>query len=117
MAWSTIAEPLLHEMYYEDRCLLIQKEGFYYVYSKVSFFDTGAFYHSVEKKTKLYVGKSIPLLNSRKYSKGSSKLQSNSYLGGVFHLQKDDALFVKVGNTSKVVRHKSFENIFGAYMI
>ncbi|XP_076609441.1 tumor necrosis factor ligand superfamily member 14 [Chaetodon auriga] len=118
MAWSMDADPLLYEMDYKNGSLLIQKEGFYYVYSKVSFSDTDVFYHSVELKTKLYVGKSIPLLMSRKYSdKISNKMRSNSYLGGVFHLHKDDALFVKVSNSSKVRRYKSFENIFGAYMI
>lgn len=111
------ADPLLYQMKYRGGSLLIQKEGFYYVYSKVSFLDTGVFHHSVDLKTKLYPGKSITLLNSRKYSELSSKTRSNSYLGGVFHLRKDDAVCVKVSNTSNVLRHKSFENIFGAYMI
>ncbi len=111
------ADPLLHEMDYKDKSLIVQKEGYYYVYSKVSFLDTDVFHHSVHVKTKLYIGKSIPLLSSRKYSEGSSKIRSNSYLGGVFHLNKDDALFVKVSNASKILRYKSFENIFGAYMI
>lgn len=111
------ADPLLYEMSYKDGRLVIQKEGFYYVYSKVTFSDTGSFHHSIAVNTKLYIGKSITLLNSRKYSERSNNVQSNSYLGGVFHLYKDDALFVKVSNTSKVVRHRFFENIFGAYMI
>ncbi|XP_070837904.1 tumor necrosis factor ligand superfamily member 14 [Chaetodon trifascialis] len=118
MAWSMDADPLLYEMDYKNGSLLVQKEGFYYVYSKVSFLDTEIFYHSIELKTKLYVGKSIPLLMSREYpEKISSKMRSNSYLGGVFHLHRDDALFVKVSNSSKVRRYRSFENIFGAYMI
>ncbi|XP_073350742.1 tumor necrosis factor ligand superfamily member 14 [Pagrus major] len=119
MAWSTVAEPILCEMDYEDGSLVIQKEGYYYVYSKVSFSDFGVFRHSVERRTKLYVGKSITLLKSRKYGQmRSKKMQlSNSYLGGVFHLHKDDAIFVKVSNTSQVARSKSFENIFGAFMI
>lgn len=117
MAWSMDADPLLYEMKYRDKSLVIQKEGYYYVYSKVSFLDTGVFHHSVDLKTELFLGKSFPLLNSRKYSERSSKTRSNSYLGGVFHLRKDDALCVKVSNTSNVLRHKYFENIFGAYMI
>ncbi|XP_070779876.1 tumor necrosis factor ligand superfamily member 14 [Enoplosus armatus] len=116
MAWSMIADPLLYEMDYKDRSLVIQQEGHYYVYSKVSFLDAKVFHHTVNKNTKRY-GKSIPLLASRKYSQRSSNIQSNSYLGGVFLLHKDDALFVQVSNASKIVRHKSFENIFGAYMI
>ncbi|KAM3597317.1 uncharacterized protein V6R79_003013 [Siganus canaliculatus] len=116
MAWSMDADPLLYEMDYKDRSIVIRKEGFYYVYSKISFSVTKSFHHSIDLKTNLYVGKSIPLLISRKYSLHNDVL-SNSYLGGVFHLKKDDAIFVKVSNTSKIVRHKSYENIFGAYMI
>lgn len=112
------SDPLLYKMDYNDGRLLILKEGFYYVYSKVSFSDNGIFHHSVELDTKLFAGKSISLLLSRKYSeKISTNRLSNSYLGGVFHLHKDDALFVKVNNASKVVRSKFSENTFGAYMI
>lgn len=118
MAWSTVADPILCEMDYKNGSLLIQKEGYYYVYSKVSFSDTDVFHHSVELRTELYIGKSIPLLKSSKISLKSQRMkQSNSYLGGVFHLQIGDAIFVKVSNTSKVHRHKSYENIFGAFMI
>lgn len=116
MAWSTIADPLLYKMTYRDGYLFIQKEGYYYVYSKVSFFDRKMFHHSIERKTPRYNGKSIPLLQSRKYSKASTYMQ-NSYLGGVFLLRKDDAIFVKVSNTSCILRNRSYENIFGAYMI
>lgn len=113
-----IADPLLYEMGYKDGDLIIQKEGFYYVYSKVNFLDADVFHHAIELKTARYTGgKGITLLQSRKYSEGSKKMRSNSFLGGVFHLYKDDAIFVKVSNTSKIVRHKSFENTFGAYMI
>ncbi|XP_049417829.1 tumor necrosis factor ligand superfamily member 14 [Epinephelus fuscoguttatus] len=117
MAWSMNAEPPLYGMKYIDNSLIIQQEGYYHIYSKVFFHDTGFFNHSIHRKTERYPGKSIPLLVSRKYSEQSSRVRSNSYLGGVFHLTKDDALFVKVSNTSKIVRHKYFENTFGAYML
>lgn len=117
MTWSMNADPLLYEMSYKRGHLVIQKEGYYYVYSKVNFLDTDLFHHSINLKTTRYIGKSITLLQSRKYSEESNKRRSNSFLGGVFHLYRDDEIFVKVSNTSKVVRHKSFENTFGAYMI
>ncbi|XP_042248312.1 tumor necrosis factor ligand superfamily member 14-like [Thunnus maccoyii] len=120
MAWSTDADPLLYEMDYKDRSLVIQKEGYYYVYSKVSFSDNDVFHHLVDLRTEKFTGKSINLLKSRKYSnlsKHSSYKQSNSYLGGVFHLSKGDAIFVKVSNTSKIVQQKPSDNVFGAYMI
>ncbi|GAA6223609.1 tumor necrosis factor ligand superfamily member 6-like [Lates japonicus] len=117
MAWSMDADPILYEMDYKDSRLLIKKEGYYYVYSKVYFLDSGVFHHSVHLLTTIYSGGSITLLQSRKYSPASGKTRSNSYLGGVFHLYRDDALYVKVSNTTKIERHKSFENVFGAYMI
>ncbi|XP_062263166.1 tumor necrosis factor ligand superfamily member 14 [Platichthys flesus] len=117
MAWSMIAEPILYGMVYSDRSLIIQKEGFYYVYSKVFFMEEDKFYHSVEKNTDKYPGKSITLQRSRKYTLKKSKGRSNSYLGGVFHLCKDDALFVKVSSTAKIQQNKSYENVFGAFMI
>ncbi|KAM8723155.1 tumor necrosis factor ligand superfamily member 14 isoform 1-T2 [Acanthopagrus schlegelii] len=118
MAWSTAADPILCEMGYEGGGLFIQREGYYYVYSKVSFSDTGIFHHSVERRTELYVGQSIPLLKSSKITMKPQRMKrSNSYLGGVFHLQTGDAIFVNVSDTSKIHRHKSFENVFGAFMI
>ncbi|XP_044187247.1 tumor necrosis factor ligand superfamily member 14-like [Thunnus albacares] len=118
MAWSTDADPLLYEIDYKDRSLVIQKEGYYYVYSKVSFTDNYAFHHLVELRTEKYTWKSINLLKSRKYSNNfKHPEQSNSYLGGVFHLSKGDAIFVKVSNTSKIVQQKPSDNVFGAYMI
>uniref|UniRef100_UPI0037E95A82 tumor necrosis factor ligand superfamily member 14 n=1 Tax=Semicossyphus pulcher TaxID=241346 RepID=UPI0037E95A82 len=122
MAWSTAADPLLYEMDYKDGSIIIQREGYYYVYTKVSFFDNHAFNHSVHVKTNRYKGKSIALLVSRAnadISKGKEikDNRSNSYLGGVFHLYENDALFVKVSNTSQIARYKYCENIFGAYMI
>lgn len=117
LSWSLIGDPLLYKLDYEDRNLIIQTEGYYYVYSKVTFLDKTSFYHSVHRKTKMYAGKSIVLLESRMYSSRSGNIQSNSYLGGVFHFYKDDSLFVKVSNASQVVHYKHCENVFGAFMI
>ena len=117
MAWSAEAVPLLHEMDYRNMSLIIQKEGYYYVYSKVSFFDTDYFSHSIHRNTELYAGTSIPLLLSKQNEKPKRRSRSNSYLGGVFHLTKNDAIYVEVSNTANVVKHKPIENVFGAYMI
>ncbi|XP_008327665.1 tumor necrosis factor ligand superfamily member 14 [Cynoglossus semilaevis] len=117
MTWSTIASPLLYKMDYKDGGLVIQKEGYYYVYSKVFFLDKNFFQHSVVLCTEKYSGKAIPLLMSEHLAPKSREAWSNSYLGGVFHLDKDSVLLVNVSNTNKLKRHRSFENIFGAYMI
>uniref|UniRef100_A0A3Q2PJZ7 TNF superfamily member 14 n=1 Tax=Fundulus heteroclitus TaxID=8078 RepID=A0A3Q2PJZ7_FUNHE len=120
MSWSTIAEPLLYGMTYEDPKLIIQKEGYYYIYSKVHFSDIGSFHHSVTVQTERYAGGVITLLKSRRYSskneKGSHNL-SNSFLGGVFHLYKNDAICVNTSSTKHIIRNKAYENVFGAYMI
>ncbi|KAK5856170.1 hypothetical protein PBY51_007786 [Eleginops maclovinus] len=117
MAWSMEADPLLHEMDYKNQSLIIQKEGYYYVYSKVSFLDTDFFNHSIHRKTERYVGKSIPLLLSKKHTDKPRKNRSNSYLGGVFHLTENDGIYVEVSDTTNIVKHKPIENVFGAYMI
>ncbi|KAM4534571.1 tumor necrosis factor ligand superfamily member 14 [Fundulus diaphanus] len=120
MSWSTIAEPLLYGMTYKDPNLIIQKEGYYYIYSKVHFADSGSFHHSVTVQTERYAGGVITLLKSRRYlskkEKGSNNL-SNSFLGGVFHLYKNDAICVNTSSTKHIIRNKAYENVFGAYMI
>lgn len=116
------AEPLLFEMGYDQKKhqLIIQKEGYYYIYSKVYFSESGSFYHSVEMQTEKYAGTGIRLLQSRQYSsrkeKGPNSF-SNSFLGGVFHLYKNDAIYVNISNTKQIIRHKAYENVFGAFMI
>lgn len=113
-----VAEPILYKMTYENGTLIIQEEGYYYVYSKVFFFlGIESFTHEINVRTERYVGGSITLLQSRNISPRSGKFQSNSFLGGVFHLYKNDAIYVYTSNTARIARHKSFENIFGAYMI
>lgn len=118
MSWSTDAQPLLHEMAYKAGRLVIQKEGYYYVYSKVFFKDSEMFYHMVKYETPRYPGGNITLLESRKYSPKTGKtVRSNSYLGGVFHFNADDGIFVEVSNVAHIVRLQANENFFGAYMI
>ncbi|XP_015243926.1 PREDICTED: tumor necrosis factor ligand superfamily member 6-like isoform X1 [Cyprinodon variegatus] len=119
MSWSRNADPILYEMNYDKGKLIIQKEGFYYIYSKVYFSPDNSFHHSVEMETERYSGGSIRLLQSRMYSKKSKGPEntSNSYLGGVFHLYKNDAIYVYISNTEQIMRHKAYENVFGAYMI
>ncbi|XP_047428116.1 tumor necrosis factor ligand superfamily member 14 [Mugil cephalus] len=118
MSWSMNAEPLLYGMTYSDGKLIINTQGYYYVYSKVFFSDHTAFHHAVSMKTEKYAGGNITLLQSRKYTPLSNNvMRSNSYLGGVFHLYKNDAIFVSVSNTKHIERHKPYENVFGAYMI
>ncbi|KAJ0001298.1 hypothetical protein NQD34_006318, partial [Periophthalmus magnuspinnatus] len=115
MGWSEIPEPLLYKMTYKNGCLIFQDSGYYYIYSKVTFNVDSLVRHSIELKTKYYLGKkSITLLKSMQTSLSRP---SNSFLAGVFHFYKGDAIFVKVSNMVHIARHESTENVFGAHMI
>ncbi|XP_072298280.1 tumor necrosis factor ligand superfamily member 14 [Eucyclogobius newberryi] len=115
MSWSELADPLLYKVKYKDGRLVFQENGYYYIYSKVSFRTEGFVHHSIELKTKYYFSKkSITLLKSMQASLGK---HANSFLAGIFHFYKDDAIFVQVSDTANVARHDSTENVFGAYMI
>ncbi|XP_022066666.1 tumor necrosis factor ligand superfamily member 14 [Acanthochromis polyacanthus] len=117
MAWSMKADPTLYQMVYRNGSLIIQKQGFYYVYSKVFFTDSGKFHHYVNLHTEKYAGGYITLLQARKYSPMSEVARSNSYLGGVFHLYENDAIYVNVSSTAKIIEFKPNENVFGAFML
>lgn len=113
---------VLHRVFYNNSrgSLVIQREGYYYVYSKVAFRDTRVFRHAVRRRTGLYGGPFVPLLVSRKYLADASVTEmgsSNSYLGGVFHLQAGDAVYVEVSDTSKLLLLHAYEHVFGAYML
>ncbi|XP_020790576.2 tumor necrosis factor ligand superfamily member 14 [Boleophthalmus pectinirostris] len=115
MAWSEIADPLLYKVSYKDGSLIFHENGYYFIYSKVTFNVDILVRHSIELKTKYYLGKkTITLLKSMQTTVSRP---SNSFLAGVFHFYKDDAIFVKVGDTSHVAHHDPTENVFGAYMI
>uniref|UniRef100_A0A3B4A6J8 THD domain-containing protein n=1 Tax=Periophthalmus magnuspinnatus TaxID=409849 RepID=A0A3B4A6J8_9GOBI len=108
-------KPLLYKMTYKNGCLIFQDSGYYYIYSKVTFNVDSLVRHSIELKTKYYLGKkSITLLKSMQTSLSRP---SNSFLAGVFHFYKGDAIFVKVSNMVHIARHESTENVFGAHMI
>lgn len=119
MEWNDDANPI-YELKYNNGNLIIQKEGFYYVYAKLSFSADGpSFIQTVKKTTQLYMGGEIPLLSYRRHSpnlvqKGTMR---SSYLGGVFHLHKDDAVFVYVNNGSLVRLYNSADNFFGMFML
>uniref|UniRef100_A0A3P9HWX8 TNF superfamily member 14 n=1 Tax=Oryzias latipes TaxID=8090 RepID=A0A3P9HWX8_ORYLA len=125
LSWSRIADPLLYEMSYREGNLIIHQEGYYYIYSKVFYLEKDSFYHYVMRHTERMAGANITLLQARKYSprlcstkcNSHAAKRSNSYLAGVFHLLQNDSLYVNVSDSSHVLRHKSMENFFGAFMI
>ncbi|KAL7883718.1 hypothetical protein SRHO_G00013760 [Serrasalmus rhombeus] len=93
MPWR--GEPELHKLEYKENKLVVEKEGYYYIYSKLCFdADDISFYHMMVMTTPRYMGPSpIELLRNRYHGDHTKPLKNvgsiqNSYLGGMFHLLK-----------------------------
>uniref|UniRef100_A0A4W6DDL7 THD domain-containing protein n=1 Tax=Lates calcarifer TaxID=8187 RepID=A0A4W6DDL7_LATCA len=112
--WNIDDDTLLHDIDHRGGRLVIQKEGYYHVYSKISYINTTMFYHSVMLTGPRYK-EDITLIKSWKNSVQSLD-QSNSCLDGVFHLTKGCTIFVKVSDTSKIFKNPT-QNYFGAFII
>ncbi|XP_022611368.1 tumor necrosis factor ligand superfamily member 14-like [Seriola dumerili] len=121
-------EAIIRNMSYNKGRLLVEKEGYYYLYSKVQL-NTGEecslIQHRVMKDTNAY-GESIELMKSKslrcRTQKSSSAKASdgedlwNSFLAGIFHLQEGDQIFVTLENIQKM-RTGNTDNFMGAFMI
>ncbi|KAG9337854.1 hypothetical protein JZ751_027505 [Albula glossodonta] len=118
MLWNPEGDSVLHELEYREGGLVVQKEGYYFVYSKVFFTEPpcSTFNHMVLRRTPRYP-EDIELMRSKRSHCQQKKELLNSYLGGVFHLFKGDALLVKAQNHTLMSRQSSSDNFFGAYMI
>lgn len=121
---SQHGETFLREMDYKDDSLVIKKEGHYFMYSKIHFAGnaTATCTLLLHKFMKLANGydKPIELMRSKRYhcrSQGSEDNDNdNSYLGGVFHLFRGDAIYVTLDNKD-LLRLGSVDNFMGAFMI
>uniref|UniRef100_UPI0037E98E99 tumor necrosis factor ligand superfamily member 14-like isoform X1 n=2 Tax=Semicossyphus pulcher TaxID=241346 RepID=UPI0037E98E99 len=120
-------ETIKRNMGYSNGRLLVKKDGYYYLYSKVTMDakdDCSLIQHEVLKNTKAY-GKPIQLMKSKRVHCWSSspsgevtRLEdlTNSFLAGIFHLQSGDEVFVKLdgkGNQNPAPA----DNLMGAFMI
>uniref|UniRef100_A0A671T2W7 Tumor necrosis factor ligand superfamily member 14-like n=1 Tax=Sinocyclocheilus anshuiensis TaxID=1608454 RepID=A0A671T2W7_9TELE len=120
--WHENHQSILHHIKHkaDEGKLIIEKEGYYSVYSKINFKeDNIIFSHSVLWVTHRYAGNEILLLqSSRLHPKllRSRVATDNSYLSGVFHLYKGDAVFVRVKNCTLVLSNAA-ENYFGVFMV
>lgn len=68
--WATHGEAVTQDMKYEEGRLTVEKEGYYYIYSKVimnAAEECSLSQHKVMKKTKAY-DKPIELMQSKRYS-------------------------------------------------
>lgn len=121
-------EAITHNMRYDTGRLLVEKEGYYYLYSKVQLNTADEcllIQHKVMKNTSAY-GHSIELMKSKSFRCWTPKPPSqkgsgaedlwNSFLAGIFHLQSGDKIFVTLENIQKI-RPGSVDNFMGAFMI
>ncbi|XP_041640380.1 tumor necrosis factor ligand superfamily member 14-like [Cheilinus undulatus] len=125
-------ETVTRNMSYRDGRLLVEKEGYYYLYSKVTLDaeDCSFFQHEVFKDTKAY-GKPIQLMKSKRIhcwtprSSDETSLDEtpphgeelwNSFLAGIFHLEEGDKVFVRLDSKEKKLQATA-DNLLGAFMI
>ncbi|XP_055763010.1 tumor necrosis factor ligand superfamily member 14-like isoform X2 [Salvelinus fontinalis] len=114
------------QMDYKDGHLVVQREGHYYVYSKVHFVeDCFLFKHKVMRITEGYKNKPLVLMKANRFhctsqdsrpKKISHQNLLNSYLGGVFRLLPGDIIYVTVDNGT-LLRLGAEDNFMGAFMI
>lgn len=118
--WNEHHESILHQVKLKpaEGKLVIEKEGYYSVYSKIHFQDDKiTCTHSVLRTTDRYRFE-IPLLQSSRLHRIllRPRITDNSFLSGMFHLYKGDAVFVRVKNCT-IVLSNAAENYFGVFMV
>ncbi|XP_034393645.1 tumor necrosis factor ligand superfamily member 14-like [Cyclopterus lumpus] len=123
--WENIdGETVTHHMGYDKGQLLVEKEGYYYLYSKVTLNAEKPcllIQHKVMKNTSAY-DSSIELMRSKSSRcQTSAKASGNgdlwsSFLAGIFHLQSGDKIFVTLENIDNI-RPGPTDNLMGAFMI
>ncbi|KAJ8373212.1 hypothetical protein AAFF_G00270450 [Aldrovandia affinis] len=122
LLWNPDADSFIHELEYKEGGLVVQKEGYYYVYSKVYFTEPrcSMFTHTVLRRTLRYPERALELMESKRFHCQVTRQHRefmNSYLGGVFHLVKGDTLLVRAKNHTLITRQNRYDNFFGAFMI
>ncbi|XP_030636210.1 tumor necrosis factor ligand superfamily member 10-like [Chanos chanos] len=134
--WQTEGDAFQQELTYRNRTLVIQKEGIYFIYSKIYYNESpcGLFKHEVVRqttqfptlKTLLSPRYNDPMtlmqniryrcLNTQRSDRTDRKETGNSFLSGAFELKTGDLIYVKVNNKSLVLSGMH-DNFFGAFMI
>ncbi|XP_061535745.1 tumor necrosis factor ligand superfamily member 14-like [Phycodurus eques] len=121
-------DAITHQMSYNNGRLLVEQDGYYYLYSKVQINAVevcSLIQHKVMKDTMAY-DQSIELMKSKRsrcwIPKPSSVTSSggediwDSYLAGIFHLVSGDKIFVTL-DSIQTLRPGPTENFMGAFMI
>ncbi|XP_029943408.1 tumor necrosis factor ligand superfamily member 14-like isoform X2 [Salarias fasciatus] len=128
--WVKEGEAFIHNMNYGKDGLVVQKEGYYYIYSKVQVNaaeDCLLIQHKVIRVTKAY-DLPIELMKSKSFRCRTPKPSNakpstsddlwNNYLGGIFHVHGGDRIIVELESKQSVQLHSGLsENFMGAFMI
>ncbi|XP_076143430.1 tumor necrosis factor ligand superfamily member 14-like [Alosa pseudoharengus] len=126
LLWTQEGDGFLHQMDYKDGLLTVRQEGFYFLYSKVAVSDIHCTLvkHTIMRDSHRYGDGKTPmeLMQSVRFYYPKPMLGdklnldvTSSYLGGVFHLFKNDSVFVKL--ESGPIRTGQKENFFGAFLL
>ncbi|XP_066482012.1 tumor necrosis factor ligand superfamily member 6 [Tiliqua scincoides] len=118
---SSYGHAFLSGVRYENRGLVIDEAGLYFVYSKVFFRGQDCtnqpFDHMVFKRNPAYPGIQV-LMEDRKmnYCLTTHMWGKSSYLGAVFNLSRQDSVYVSVSEI-KLVNSEESKTFFGLYML
>ncbi|XP_033480837.1 tumor necrosis factor ligand superfamily member 14-like isoform X1 [Epinephelus lanceolatus] len=132
--WENVhGDAVTYNMGYDNGRLLVVKAGYYYLYSKVTVNavqDCSLIQHKVMRYTASY-GKPMELMRSKRHVSSRNRCRTqvtpstttpsgedlwNSFLAGIFHLEKGDKIFVTLSDIQKL-RQGSKDNFMGAFMI
>lgn len=117
----------LHDVGYQGGSLVCIKPGYYYIYSKVHLMaqscsqqgQSSVIYHGIYKKTPRYVEEMKLVENLILYCNGkdSGFWRQNSFLGGIFHLEEEEQIYVKVSQRQVLQIRDGTRTYFGTFMI
>ncbi|XP_051982111.1 tumor necrosis factor ligand superfamily member 14-like [Xyrauchen texanus] len=118
--WESDSFPgFIRGLDYKNNSLYFHQEGYYYIFSKIVHLQKcNYFKHEIMLCSERYNNQSIPLIKNSRYLCIPEKYQTkeNSFLGGIFHLNKGDSVYVQVNNSTQV-HISNTDNYFGAFII
>uniref|UniRef100_A0A8C5DBI4 Tumor necrosis factor ligand superfamily member 14-like n=1 Tax=Gouania willdenowi TaxID=441366 RepID=A0A8C5DBI4_GOUWI len=130
MQWVKEGEAITQHMAYDRGRLLVEVEGYYYLYSKVQLNAADEcllIQHKIMKNTTAY-GQPIELMKSKSFRCWTQENQKemfsqvqdlwNNFLGGIFHLQRGDRIYVTLESKENAPLNPGpTENFMGAFMV
>ncbi|XP_074836390.1 tumor necrosis factor ligand superfamily member 14 [Carettochelys insculpta] len=117
----------LHDVGYQGGSLICLKPGYYYIYSKIQLRTADCpqqgqksfITHGMYKKTPRYPEEMKLMESLMTYCdrRDTKFWQDSSFLGGIFHLEEKDEVYVKVAQRQLVQINDGTRSYFGTFMI